>query len=258
MESNVHVTNTCTIDYLLFALWYAYTISPSFKNSLSEDRFSFLIEVFNHIDKKDWLNARKVWIFNVLKTIPLYLNEKDEIEHRKTLPLEKKITIDFFGSEDEYIITYIAPLLQQYRLKEYCSSTCSRNGKEFKNQYDIFLYYDDINNICQVGFNYNNLTHVCLKCKSKTTEEIQFINDPYFLFIHGQTLTFDKVSKTIEINNINFELLCATHLQGNHFKCIYKIKEKYYLINDIGRSIIEVKSASIYSCSTCCYIRKDK
>ncbi len=82
----------------MFALWFASILSPAFKNCLEINKnCMFLIDIINYINDSDWINARKVWIFNVIKKIPINVNGK--IEYFKTLPLEKRIVIDFFGSE---------------------------------------------------------------------------------------------------------------------------------------------------------------
>ena len=66
-KNNVKVTNTCTIDYFLFAFWILFKIKPNFLEQiplLSQTKIIF--EIVSNIDQLNWNLARELWIINIM------------------------------------------------------------------------------------------------------------------------------------------------------------------------------------------------
>jgi hypothetical protein len=253
--SNVDVTNTCSIDYLLFGIWIVSKLTPMFldnlllhkNSSITIKKINILKKMFDYIDKIDWNNARIVWICEMIHKIPIRIG--GIIKNVKTFPIDNNIKVDFFGSEYEYIIQYVAPIFQSFKLKQSCSSECKRNEK--------------VENACELHFKKNNnevlisftisIGKICNLCKQEIIYDGIFDNEPEILIIECHMLLFDDLPKTTDISNRRFKFLCTTIYETNHFKGIYDINNEFFLINDMGKTITKVKKGQKYSCSTAIY-----
>jgi hypothetical protein len=93
-KTEIEVTNTCTIDYYLFAMWILNKIHPIFIESLhNKEITAALKKIIRFVDVNKWDLVRQVLVIEVLK------------KTETTASYE----ISLFGSLSEAIIKYFLP-----------------------------------------------------------------------------------------------------------------------------------------------------
>ncbi len=68
-NKNVTVTNTCTIDYLFFAIWIFSKKNVSFLRKIREGEFptyESLEQILSSIDEHNWDMAKQLWIVDFI------------------------------------------------------------------------------------------------------------------------------------------------------------------------------------------------
>jgi hypothetical protein len=231
-NKNVHVTNTCSIDYFLLALWVFFKIKHDYpriynlNDNISHKNDSIFKKVIDHIDVFEWDKAREVWINEIL-----------ELNVAPT-----KNILSMFGDEFNLIIKYLNKN-QVHDLIQQCDKKCINNNTVIDdNSTDIYLKknYADAN-----VYIYSFLRN-CRQCKNQINPKIVFKNLPNFIFVNSISTNIfaSEIPKELSIENNKYKLLCASVIKkskygdnGNHFVGVYNLNENLYIVDDLDRSV---------------------
>jgi hypothetical protein len=106
------------------------------------------------------------------------------------------------------------------------------------------IYFEKENNTLNFTFR-TAAPKNCGLCQSLLTLNVQFINSPNFLFIESllNNIYISDFPETVFLDNKIFKLLCVTIVRGNHFTAIFKLNNKYYLVDDLGRLFKEIDTS---------------
>ena len=239
--------NTCTIDYYLFAMWLSAQVSPNILVNLSKQASTErLLEIINEIDKNNWNRAKTLWLFDFCK------RDKSGIcNDHNTVHLNSICT---FGTEYTHFYRHVS-FLQSFNTVEKCN-TCkidlSRNNVSeylylIRSEDKLILYIQE--------------SDYCYKCNSIIEKKINFVNnDPCWLICEIDThleLTYDVLPKIIFFNNINYKLLCCTfNVENNHFRSIFYINKKCYLIDDMNAHYVSIITGEMKNKIVTCFYYK--
>ena len=229
---NTFVSNTCSIDYYLLAMWVLSKLNPNFTINLPNlPQTQFLLNIITHIENLNWDMARQIWIVNIMKYSKK--SNKDTGE------------ISMFGSESEKFFQYLAEYQKHEFLKK-CNPHCLENGQPLKhlnrqqrNRESNVLHferdYNDIISLQQIMPDTVN----CLSCSEQVSIDRRFINNPLFLFIYDDVspTLINDLPKEITIDNKIYKLLCAHAYKADsrHFVCFFEFDNTIYLVDDIGK-----------------------
>jgi hypothetical protein len=214
----IDVSNTCTIDNFLFAFWVLSRIVPNFIEKMPKlNHRDTLVYIITNIENYDWNKAKKLWIINVMK------NEID---------LEKK-SLSLFGSEHDQFLEFLKDF-QCYKITQACSPDCSHNGKAIQ-EYSNKIFFKKIRNRISIYFGF---FRNCVNCHSKINTNINFKNDPCFIFIESihRGIFLDEIPLEVSIQNVIYTLLCSTIHKPGHFSSIFNINNCFYLVDDIEQN----------------------
>lgn len=223
----VKVKDTCTIDYLLLALWVINKINSNFINSLSSKGPTLIIkQIIEKIEIFDWNTARQLWIVNVMK---FNINSKN---------------ISLYGSEYEMFKKYVS-IYQLYNLKQKCDKKCINNNK-ISNKDGNILAFKKKNNKLEI-YTFNNKR--CKECNMNITYQYNFIEQPNILFFDSlDDIFLDEIPKSITLNKRNYRLLCTTlNYDKTHFISIFEINNQRYIVDDTKKNIILLPEKSTKS-----------
>lgn len=239
------VTNTCTIDYLLLAIWFSSKLSTFILNSLetllniNEDNmngFVYLQSVINYIDEMKWDHARTLWVLEV-----------NQIRTRSVFST--------FGTEDKFLFTHLIGSQFMERNRKCTNSSCLFIEKT--KLFDLAFMRDESRPISLSIFS----DEICKKCHSNVETSHRFLYDSPFLFVTinqkegDMNFKLEDLPKIINIDNREFTFLCGTFNVGNHFKAIFLVNNQEICVDDL----VQVKSYSPppqdYTFSTCYYYR---
>jgi hypothetical protein len=86
----------------------------------------------------------------------------------------------------------------------------------------------------------------CLRCNSILIKTYDFIyeNSPWLcidLKNSLKNLKYNELPPIISIDNLNYQFLCVTTHSPGHFKAIFKLNSKDYLIDDLNPTMVEEK-----------------
>jgi hypothetical protein len=224
-EKLVKLTNTCTIDNLLYAFWVAHKNEDSFLEQIPLLKHTETIkEIIKNINDLEWNIAKELWIKNIM-----HYNE----EIRK-----KSITL--YGSESNRFIRHINEY-QQHHLIQICSENCNRNRNVIIQSNCDKIYFKKINNKVNI---YSGFDGLCSECKAPIKSEITFENNPNFLFIESiySNIFLNDLPKTINIRGISYKILCSTIHQNDHFLSIFSINDYLFKIDDLDRSFVHLEN----------------
>jgi hypothetical protein len=216
----VNITNTCTIDNLLFAFWVASKVNPSFLQQIPLlNNTEAIKSIVAKIDNLEWNDAKELWILNIMKY--------DEKEKR---------AISLFGSESNRFLRHIQEY-QKHILIQFCSPECNQNGNVIVQENCDKIYLKKIDNKVQI---YSGFKSICKNCKRNITCEIFFDNNPNFLFLESinYNILFNELPKIVAIRGIIYKLLCSTIHKNNHFTSIFLINDYIFKIDDLDQSFI--------------------
>lgn len=216
----IRITNTCTIDYYLFAFWVLSKLKPNYLDYyVNNKNVVELKKIIKYIDKNDWENSRKIYVTQVMNFIPI-----DNV-------------IDVFGTDASRVAQYFQEY-QYYQIVQLCSQDCPLNN--------TFIVHDNSN---ELNFSKNPSTNKisietffterCWSCGIETKADIRFKKPPSFLFLRSErrNIFIQDIPRKIKINEINFNLLCMTIFHSGHFYGVFNLNNNLYLVNDIGREI---------------------
>ena len=226
---DVYVTDTCTIDYYLFALWALSLMDKSFLNNIPNIEHSDeLKNIVSNINMLKWNEAKQSFIVEVLKL--------------KTKIVRKNISL--FGSEYNFIF-FPFRMFQIHDVFQECTESCSQNGirlsfevgntsimlrKKDKSKEKVFWYSADVEK--------------CRMCKTQIKNELRFRNNPNFLFIENDLksrICSHELPKIISFNqNLRFRFFCSTIFKRDisHFLGVYEINHSLYLIDDLKKNCV--------------------
>jgi hypothetical protein len=215
----VKVSDTCTIDYFLFALWLQFKLTPNFYSMIPDIKETAVIKnIIQSIDSKQWNKAKEIWINDMMQY-------KEE-------PIRNSISM--FGSEIEHFVKYLAEY-QTHKLVQQCNVDCINNENVIIQNDSDNLYFKKLNNIVHL---YNGFLKNCNRCRHPISCKIIFKHQPNFIFVQSAfgKITFNELPKNIKISNKRYDLLCSSVHKRAHFYGIFKINENLYLMDDLDQS----------------------
>jgi hypothetical protein len=216
-KSDVKLTNTCSIDYFLLALWYISKIQIDFFILIPKlEKTRFILSIIELIDQGAWNLAKEMWINQIIK-------------HSET---PTRNTLSMFNNEYDIFIEHLREF-QSFSLRQMCTLGCPNNFLLINNDEDkLFFMKDELNSDIRIG---SMLQMNCRICRSPTESDIRFHQQPNFVFIDSGLFFLHELPKELEINNKKFGLLCATIHVANkkHFVGIFNIVNRFYLIDDL-------------------------
>jgi hypothetical protein len=214
-SKSVNVTNTCSIDYYLFAFWVLKKIDHNFfDNSIESDLTGLIKNIVKEIDENNWNSAKEIWINKVMK-----FNEN---------PVNN--TISLFGSEQARFLDFVY-FFQKHRIVQFCNSNCNLNGYIIREDSES-IFFNKINN--QIIL-YSCFTEKCSNCNEEITTGIDFYLQNNFVFIESanNNIFISDLPKTIKIQNKTYRLLCCTVHSVGHFIGIFHLNDIFYVIDDL-------------------------
>jgi hypothetical protein len=113
-NSLIKNVNTCTIDYFLFSLWLAWRLGPFEFEDNDNDLSKHLYEIIQHIENRDWDEAKFIWAKDVIK-----------------MNFNPMRDIDMWGTEMEIFVNFFS-LLQEYTIIKTRSASCKSNNSQKK------------------------------------------------------------------------------------------------------------------------------
>ena len=215
-------TNTCTIDYYLFAFWVLKQIIPTLIEKMAPGELTNNIkEIVNHIDNNDWDQAKLTWLLKVMK---------------KDISKYKRSVVSFFGEVENFFLKYVIGY-QNHSLIQNCSNNCAFNGNT------IITENSEIIRLGRQKNNKNNIGLVssyidkCSVCQTRVTSDVKFSIQPIFIFIETSSLIkLPQTPITVEIDFHKYRLLCVIlHLlKKKHFISVFNFDNNYYLVDDLN------------------------
>lgn len=222
-NKSVRVINTCTIDNFLYAFWVAYKIEATFFERMpSLEHTETIKSIIMNINNLNWNQAKEFWITKIMK-----YNEKIA---------NKEITL--YGSESNRFIRHINEF-QKHILVQVCGANCSKNKNVIIQRDCDKIYFKKIQKKVEI---YSGYDDICSECQSKITCEINFENNPNFLFIESihSNILYNDLPKIAKINGKSYKLLCSTIHQNDHFSSLFLINNFIFKIDDLDKSFINL------------------
>jgi hypothetical protein len=220
------IIETCTIDYFLLFIWLSTKLSDQILKRLDESLIErSLIEKLKQIiicvDANDWNKAKSIWIIDVLNLIP-----------------QRKI-FSTFGQEFDFFIKHLRNLQTLYY-------SCSKHESEHVFQpINEFYYKFDENKNLKLNIFDNEICHLC---KEKSQIKMSFKDSPCpwliidTLYRNGDSKIYmTDISKLIQINELEFKLLCCSiNFKNVHFKSVFNLEEMFIVVDDLNPKSIEM------------------
>ena len=141
MNSHVKISNTCTIDNFLLALWTCTKLNNNIVSYISNMKFHsghFLNEIITCIENKEWNKAKSIWLLDVLS---LDYELECNCDHCKNCLTNGAIST--FGSEYEFFLQPIVEI-QKYEVLDTYEETPGHCRSIFYLK-SIFFLIDDLN-----------------------------------------------------------------------------------------------------------------
>lgn len=222
---NVFVSNTCSIDYYLFAMWY---LNKQKATLLSEiGLYEKLENIITNIDNYNWDRARELWIVDIMKY--------DKKPSRNS--------ISMFGSPDEMFLDFINEI-QNHQVVQLCNEKCINNNTILLEDENNLFFKEKQKRVELHSF----IRDACKSCKQKIRLEHQFTNETSLIFVESLgTITFNKIPVEISINDINFRLLGVTLRIAvkQHFIGIFDFNGHYFVIDDLNKEKLAIYLPSL-------------
>jgi hypothetical protein len=209
-ETSTRIINTCTIDYLLLCLWVSSQVSSTFVFRLSQfndKNRDVLIAIINLIDNEQWNEAKSMWIIKVLN---MRLNEKE--------------SVSTYGSEYDMFISRVVGF-QMYQLNKNCK--CKRKKYKMGS-----LYFARNSEEVTISLFENE----CRECGSEDFKEYVFTSTPAFLIVENLfniPIMNTDIPRFFELKGVKYSLLCATFHDIDHYRAIFLLNNRFYLVDDL-------------------------
>jgi len=239
----VNVTNTCSIDYLLFGFWIASKRRNFLRDIPELEKTEALRRVISYIDALRWDKGREIWIDSIMR-----------VSHGQS-----RGSLSLFGAQFDQFLQFINEY-QQFEKLQTCTESCTRNNRSVIRT-DIFFYQTESGIKHSFEMPYDQICNVCLNLRSVT---MRFLNDPNFIFIQPNGFNYlNDIPKRINIDNIDFQLVCATlhNIEIQHFYGVFNIDDNFYVVDDLDQSVAFLENIlrkNIYltmPVSTCMYVK---
>jgi hypothetical protein len=220
---NVRLSNTCSVDYLLLAVWLSKEINPEIPYLITQYKSfpilsSSLLKVIDFIENMKWNEAKSSWLVDIAKINP-----------------EKK-TINCFGAEARVFGKHV-DVMQEFVFV--CGTTdCILFNRAIDNARNFFIKRDSNNN---VFFPYLNMQ--CTECNQ--TQNIRFVHNPPWILVESDVysgISFTELPKKLFLGGLDFKLLCCTissNMTPAHFEAIFELENKIYFLDDLAASAVE-------------------
>jgi len=234
------LSNTCPIDYLLLCIWTSYKLNQRILALIEEFRVlnellvKTLLKIINYIHENQWNMAKSIWVVDILKISPT------------------RRTFDCFGSEYDQFIRHVK-FLQEFEMHCADKNCPLFKVKEYSND-EIYVRRDDNDNIVYLE---DRTCQICKKCLSLVFKR----NSPPWLILQlaltktSDFVCFDELPQTININELNYSILCTTIVSKttlNHFSAIFQIENKSFLVDSLNSAISE-NIPNTHEVSVCFY-----
>jgi hypothetical protein len=215
--SNVRVTNTCTIDYFLLALWLIRKLQGNFAQRLPGiEKSQLLNQIVGYIENRNWNKAKEIYINRIL--------EINLISYRNTVSL--------FGSEKRMFLNNMTEF-QSHSIIQLCTEGCIFNNARVlrAGESEIYLIKTPAGRI-EV---YSIVEGKCESCAALIRSKVRFENNPSFLFFETayNNIYVQELPRHINIDNIDYRFLCATVSRPGHFIGLFEINNNLYKVNDL-------------------------
>lgn len=227
--NQLKITNTCTIDYFLLAIWYSSQLSDNCKLFLEKHKknnktLEIVERIITLIDQLQWDRAKTIWILEMLKI----------------QPDSESNTFSLFGSEYESIIKHFT----QFQKVSYICLNCKKSAR-FPHR--DFSFSKNEQNRCDHNISMEKKCNYCV-----LTINPKFENPPPFIFF--ETLNINNLTELnvndfpliINIDNLIYKLLCCSiHYPSpddeetqilSHFKAIFRLNDTFFEVDDLDRS----------------------
>ena len=224
------ITNTCTIDYPLFGLWYSRKLtenvySLNVKNELNNQ----IDKLIRLIDNEEWDRAKTIWILKYMRLSTHEINE-----------------FTVYGGVYDSFIKHLSSLQQHVFLCD-CEPLIERRITDLS-----FFLFDG-----QLSFSFHD--NFCGKCLSEFNSMRYFKTTPLWLFIEiddtNGPITIKEIPHCLNIAQLEYKFLFTIFHEFNekkpnlnHFRAIFKHDENLYLIDDLAKKRI-IKEVPIVNLS---------
>ena len=212
----VKLLNTCAIDYFLLALWTSSKLSKNIlinlKNSEIKEKIASII---GFIDSNNWNKAKSIWLLDVCK---IFVSQDENGNH----------SICTFGTEMELFINFIKPI-QSFESQVVCNNQLCMRSSTIND-----LYFSKVGEDVVLNF---FLKEKCSYCSHQLSISNNFNGVPPYHFIESDIR--DKLNVHQLPNEISFgegkmyKFICTTYCKRQHFRSIFNIKSKIYLVDDL-------------------------
>jgi hypothetical protein len=239
----VELSNTCSIDYLLLAVWLSKVLNPRILTLISQFETNFqsltssLFLTIDYADCSKWDEAKSIWMVDVVKKAP-----------------NDRRIIDCFGSE--YLM-----FGEHVRCMQKSNLVCINGACPYANQsqdfrLEYFIERDLNSNICC-----SLLNNKCRNCDQ--TLEIRFEYNPPWILVESSVnsaVNFTELPLELDINGRKFKLLCSTIESKStkaHFEAIFTLENRFFLVDDLKKGderaveylpLNSITSFSFYMC----------
>ena len=211
--------NTCSIDYLLLALWCSSKFNSNVIKILEDDKSSDnfkqnILKILKMIEVFEWNRARSIWILSVLQLKPI--ND----------------SFSLFSSE-------AGMFTNQFRNQQTIIYTCIKCKIDVKRPRRDFQLRKDENSNVFLDIDYSFICHQCssIVYGSFVSSPICIITEPFYetTSLEDEFNLLD-IPMVLEVCKRKFNFICCTIGENGHFKAIFCINKSFYLINDLDHS----------------------
>lgn len=217
-NSKIKLTNTCSFDYFIFSIWVANMLSSNIQTS---DSFLSLNEklktMISLIQSNKWNDAKYKWLIEICNLQPNQQGSQ---------------TLDCFGSVNEYFSKHLR------FFQKYSFNRCHNKCKPSSSSDSIIFFMSDKQVFC--SFYSRELT--CYVCNEKYQEHSRFLMTPPFLIIevdYKSKIRVDMLPIDLNFNNHAYRFLsCNFKSSSRHFKAIFYLNNKFFLVDDLNNKIM--------------------
>lgn len=231
-EKDVFLSNTCSLDYFLLALWYIsqsnfglFQKIPENTVLIGDTDVKYVIdELVSLIHETKWDKAREIWVKKIMQ-----LN----------MPAKRK-TISIFGSVDEIVRRYVSGF-QKYFYVQKCNENCQFNNHVRSDLGEMDIIFYSQHNDRFIFTSSDCQFRSCSYCNTIVSVEngFHFNHTPIFFLAEPLLmLNVNQIPKEAFIINNKYILLFAALLSDTrHFTAIFNIKGDLFLVNDLKKVI---------------------
>lgn len=214
---NYCFSNTCSIDYLLLAIWASYMVNNKIINILVSHDTTLcrkIIAVIENIQNNQWDAAKSIWVIDICK-----MNNPS------------RRVFDCFDNEHSTFLKFLDPFQM---LEFFCD--CDLKDIVVSSTNYHFIERDQNGNI---SFSYKN--EICSNCGSSLSSS-RFNKIPPWFYLSTtyykakDFICFDELPKKLFFNDREYTLICDTIKSPNtknHFCAIFEIDSTKFLIDDL-------------------------